>query len=711
MNVLVYSGNGSTSESVRHCLYTLRRLLSPNYAVIPVTGDIILKEPWSATCALLVFPGGADLGYCRTFNGEGNRRIIQYVNRGGNYLGFCAGGYYGSARCEFEVDDKKMAVVGDRELAFFPGICRGLAFPGFVYHSEAGARAVELEINKAAFPGVKPDMPGKFRSYYNGGGVFVDAKKYGSRGVEILAAFTEELNVNPGEGAAAVVYRKVGEGSAILTGPHPEFAPTNLNKSNGLPSYASVIDAIAASDSTRVQFLKSCLTKFGLKANEEEKAVPSLSRLHLTAHQASDVSELMSSLHEIITLIDGDEYVKGENDMFHFEKPSAWSMNTIPKAVAAVLPKAVTGGANLEGSDSPEKLETRQNENEQREHDSSDNTIDFDKVIKKVVVHENGLPSSRETPSFNHHSYYANLAHYHSKCGTEDPLFGTRLLYGEVVTSTNTLLEKNPTLLRHLFPGFTATATTQIAGRGRGSNVWVAPPGALLFSTVLHHPILLMQSAPVIFIQYLAAIAIVRGIRSYAPGYENIPVKLKWPNDVYALNPTASSASSTGGGSGKDSIMSTREDFVKIGGILVNSSYSGSDYTLVSGIGLNVANAAPTTSLNVLAAKAGLKAFQMERLLASILAAFECIYRRFCAKGWDRDIEAEYYDNWLHTNQCVTLEAEGGVRARIKGITRDWGLLLAEELGWEDRPTGKIWQLQSDSNSFDFFKGLLKRKI
>ena len=59
----------------------------------------------------------------------------------------------------------------------------------------------------------------------------------------------------------------------------------------------------------------------------------------------------------------------------------------------------------------------------------------------------------------------------------------------------------------------------------------------------------------------------------------------------------------------------------------------------------------------------------------------------------------------------MTLEAEGGVRARIKGITRDWGLLLVEELGWEDRATGKISTLQSDSNSFDFFKGLIKRKV
>jgi len=69
-----------------------------------------------------------------------------------------------------------------------------------------------------------------------------------------------------------------------------------------------------------------------------------------------------------------------------------------------------------------------------------------------------------------------------------------------------------------------------------------------------------------------------------------------------------------------------------------------------------------------------------------------------------------YYKHWLHTDQIVTLEQEGGVRARIVGITRDWGQLRAEELGWEDRPTGKVWELQSDSNSFDFLKGLLRKR-
>lgn len=220
INVLIYAGPGATINSVRHATYTLRRLLGPNYAIISVSAEQILKEPWTASCALLVMPGGADLNYCRMLNGEGNRKIKQYVQMGGAYLGLCAGGYYGCSRCEFEEGKKGMEVVGDRELAFFPGTCRGLAFPGFVYASEAGTRAVGVKVNPDSFAG---DKVNDFKTYYNGGGVFVDAAKFKDRGVETLATYTDNLAVDSGEGGAAIVLCKVGEGKVVLTGPHPEY--------------------------------------------------------------------------------------------------------------------------------------------------------------------------------------------------------------------------------------------------------------------------------------------------------------------------------------------------------------------------------------------------------------------------------------------------------------------------------------------------------
>ncbi|KAL9004619.1 MAG: hypothetical protein Q9188_002586 [Gyalolechia gomerana] len=670
MNILVYSGNGSTAESVKHCLYSLRRLLSPTYAVITVNGDAIIKEPWTASCALLVFPGGADLGYCRTLNGDGNRRISQYVDRGGRYLGFCAGGYYGSKRCEFEVGNKKMEVVGNRELAFYPGTCRGCAFSGFVYHSEAGTRAAPIKVSKTALP--KGSVPDTFRTYYNGGGVFVDAPKFKDNGVEILASFTEELDIDPGEGSASVVYCKVGDGAALLTSTHPEFAAVNLDSDVDIPGLDKVVNALKEDDQQRIDFLKGCLLKLGLSVNQEQTAIPSLSRLHLSSAVVADTAKLVEALEDIITMQDGEEYIKDENDIFYLEKPATWSLGSLANA----LPGSSMKGPGNEQSDNAE---------------DQDKIIDYNKIVKRLVIHDKDQPESKDTPYFNHQAFFANLAHYDGQSRESHGTFGKTLLYGEVVTSTNTMLEKNTQLLRRLPTGFTATATVQIAGRGRGTNVWVSPAGSLMFSTVVRHSMSLMPQAPVVFLQYLAALAIVEGVHTYDNGYQRVPVRLKWPNDIYGTDPTDPSG----------------KTFVKIGGILVNSHYSTSEYLSVVGIGLNTTNASPTTSLNALNPPVP---FTLEKLLARILTCFSSLYTRFIRTGFDRYFEDLYYKHWLHSEQIVTLEAEGGIRARIKGITTDWGLLKAEELGWEDRATGKVVELQSDSNSFDFFKGLIKRK-
>ncbi len=214
-------------EAVKHAVFSLRRLLSNNYAVRTIDGNAIINEPWTPSCALLVFPGGADKGYCETLNGNGNRRIRQYVERGGLFLGFCAGAYYGSQRCEFEKGNKPLEVIGDRELAFYPGICRGLAYPGFVYGSEAGARAVGLNIQKEYLK--KGSAPEFFRCYYNGGGVFVDAPKLKDRGIEILSNYTQESDiVHSDQDSAAVVYCKVEKGAAILSCPHPEYVDSSF---------------------------------------------------------------------------------------------------------------------------------------------------------------------------------------------------------------------------------------------------------------------------------------------------------------------------------------------------------------------------------------------------------------------------------------------------------------------------------------------------
>jgi biotin--protein ligase len=336
---------------------------------------------------------------------------------------------------------------------------------------------------------------------------------------------------------------------------------------------------------------------------------------------------------------------------------------------------------------------------------------DLNKIVKKVDVYHQGMPHHRETPYFNHEMYYNELESAYRDRNHKGPkVLGNTMLYGEVVTSTSTMLDKNYSILKNLPHGMIAVGTTQIAGRGRANNVWVNPPGVLAVSGVLRLPISEFSgdsqtASPIIFVQYLVALAMVEAIKSYGPGYADMPVRLKWPNDVYAAAP------------GTDGTQ--QKDYVKVGGIIVNSNIFDGEYVLVFGCGVNVSNPAPTTSLNHVLesfnqqrARAGLQKLpeiRLEILLARFLSRMDEMLWDFKWQGFSA-FEALYYKHWMHSGAHVTLEQYGNTKAVIRGITLDYGLLVVEEVDREGQPLGRRLELQPDGNSFDMFKGLLKKK-
>lgn len=145
-------------------------------------------------------------------------------------------------------------------------------------------------------------------------------------------------------------------------------------------------------------------------------------------------------------------------------------------------------------------------------------------------------------------------------------------------------VHRNPHLLAHSPVGATIFATHQVAGRGRGKNAWISPLGCLQFSTVL----LLPQSNArgVVFVQYLAALAIVESVRSGALGTDYArhigpKLRVKWPNDVYAdVGPSRSSEESR---SRSGTFVHNGRNYAKLAGILVNSQFAGKDFQLVLG--------------------------------------------------------------------------------------------------------------------------------
>ncbi|MCO5571319.1 hypothetical protein L7F22_025057 [Adiantum nelumboides] len=280
--------------------------------------------------------------------------------------------------------------------------------------------------------------------------------------------------------------------------------------------------------------------------------------------------------------------------------------------------------------------------------------------------------TSFQEDNFKSHLYFENVK----------PLqFGTQLLWSPHLPSTHTLLSQN----FHTVPlGTVCVADTQVSGRGRSSNVWKSPRGCLMFSFTLQ-----MDNGHMLpFLQYVVSIAIIDAIHhvTMLKGLPILPVKIKWPNDIYAND-------------------------IKIGGVLCTSTYREKKFDVVAGVGLNVGNQKPTTCLDALLQEAvsGAPLFKREELLAAFFVKFETLFNCFNIEGFG-PLQSSYYEKWLHSEQEVVLEerqqdnSTERVSVTIKGLSPT-GYLLATDDQME------AYELHPDGNSFDFLKGLVRTKL
>lgn len=171
-----------------------------------------------------------------------------------------------------------------------------------------------------------------------------------------------------------------------------------------------MVAALAADDKGRTDFLKACLSKLGLEV-AQDTTVPSLSSLHMSGIDADDTMDILSGLGADLTQEGQTECLKDEHDTFRIERPGTWNLGELE----ATLP---------EGTSEP-----------------SEGIIDYQSIIKRLVFHDD-VPSSKLTPYFNHHAFYTHLRQYQIESKGDASTFGSNLLYGEVLTSTNTILEK-----------------------------------------------------------------------------------------------------------------------------------------------------------------------------------------------------------------------------------------------------------------------------
>lgn len=396
MNVLVYDGPGASKKSLAYSLSTLKTLLLPHYTVQTITPKALANEPWAGNCALLVLPGGRDLPYVDAL-AKSNALIVKYVREGGAFLGLCAGAYYACSRVEWEVGTHQ-EVSGSRSLCFFNGVGRGCTYPGFKYEGEEGARATSLLVYNS-----QSNAEERYDGiYYNGGGEFIGAETL--EDTTILAKYTE----GDGAGKAAGVFCRVEKGRALLWGTHPEYPLTLEPALSAISTTRSDLkERINELEERRWSLMRDSLRLLGLSV----PAATHISQVHPLPQVLVSTPEASSAITVLVTsltkdFVDSEPLIlKDTSDTFHFHR----------KFQIEDLAQHINGFREMKTED----------------------------LIRHIfLVQDGAFPPIATTPLFNIRHYLSELSTTKDSSTQYAQKMGDVLLYGEVVTSTQTLLDK-----------------------------------------------------------------------------------------------------------------------------------------------------------------------------------------------------------------------------------------------------------------------------
>ncbi|RPD68132.1 hypothetical protein L226DRAFT_473904 [Lentinus tigrinus ALCF2SS1-7] len=533
MNVLVYTGSDVSPISHTNALASLRSLLIPNYAVQPVTSPALSAHPWSASCALLVLPSLLSSKSPSSGNGvaplnaAAANEIQNYVASGGRLLSLGT-----PARAQPRRANTSLSLSAQMAGVSISGLDLSSSQPqskltiedpeSRVSFSLTPIPRAESDEESTADVQLTLDDGTHIEGVGRAGEIDLSDVSQGGN-IKIIARLRTDAESPVG------IQAHIGRGSTAIWSLHLESPLSGDEK-----------------DQARISLLKGTLSNLGLtvpsQASETQtRARPTPQILSAAPWRPGVVSSILRAL-QIPSLADTKPFeLKDSNDTFLVHPSSS---------AARVF------------------AETREVAAKSSEDPATWNP-------KHIVVYagegEHGsLPPHVLTPKFDIATYYDALSKTRKEHGCPETYpqnewgVGEALLYGEVVTSTQTILDKNMRLLSTLQTPFLSLASAQLTGRGRGGNVWLSPPGCLQFSLLLRVPLSALPAQKIVFVQYLFALAVAEACRSeQVLAAEGARVRIKWPNDIYAI--------------ARDG------EKKKIGGILVNTSFGSGKVELVVG--------------------------------------------------------------------------------------------------------------------------------
>ena len=215
--VLVFAEHGADSRTLCAALRdTFNRAAAP-VDVIPVTAAQ-MREPGMmdpARTAAFFLPGASDADYDRKLGPENIAALRRYVNDGGRFMGICAGAYYACRKIDWYEWDPERAKRKTPGIDFFDYHAQG-PMREFIAHGDRKT-ALDRSLAHAAVADITHETERgrmlRARVLY-WGGPRLDGHAPGT----VLARFNGVAGNPP-----AVVMRRIGRGTAIISSIHPEI--------------------------------------------------------------------------------------------------------------------------------------------------------------------------------------------------------------------------------------------------------------------------------------------------------------------------------------------------------------------------------------------------------------------------------------------------------------------------------------------------------
>lgn len=209
--ILLYVGHGvgGTGPQRLRKLFELHSIFCVDF--VDLEKD--LPAPLDTFQAIVV-PGGDPIQQGNTIGAEGLKKIRSFVERGGGYIGFCAGAFLGGT-------NSKNPDFGLRLLDVSIVSCVRKAATDL--RGKVQVKAGDFHDDEAAFP----DGSATLMVNYRNGPLFPEGNVLKKRGVSIIASvvecsslpkqFRSKMHRKP-----CIVEGSFGRGRVVLCGPHPE---------------------------------------------------------------------------------------------------------------------------------------------------------------------------------------------------------------------------------------------------------------------------------------------------------------------------------------------------------------------------------------------------------------------------------------------------------------------------------------------------------